>query len=58
MRYVSLPSGYFCLKLRVLKCLFQWGFYENTVVYAFMKPDRVEHCVIFWDYKNKEKYVK
>ena len=24
------------------------------MVYAFNKPDRQEHCVIFWDTKNGE----
>ena len=32
----------------------QWGFCTNTVVYSFTKPDRSEHCVIFWDTKNGE----
>ncbi|CAG2226168.1 IFT121 [Mytilus edulis] len=35
-----------------------WGYCSNTVVYSFTKPERVEHCVIFWDTKNGEKYVK
>ena len=35
-------------------CYFQWGYCSNTVVYSFTKPDRVEHCVIFWDTKNGE----
>ncbi|XP_064652091.1 WD repeat-containing protein 35-like [Lineus longissimus] len=37
---------------------YKWGFCSNTVVYAFTKPDRQEYCVIFWDTKNNEKYVK
>ncbi len=37
---------------------YKWGYFSNTVVYAFTKPDRLEHCVIFWDTKNNEKYVK
>ena len=35
-------------------CYFQLGYCSNTVVYSFTKPDRVEHCVIFWDTKNGE----
>jgi WD repeat-containing protein 35 len=27
-------------------------------VYAFTKPDRPEHCVVFWDTKTDDKYVK
>ncbi|XP_015772966.1 PREDICTED: WD repeat-containing protein 35-like [Acropora digitifera] len=37
---------------------YKWGYFSNTVVYAFNKPDRQEHCVVFWDTKNEEKYVK
>lgn len=36
----------------------QWGYCSNTVVYAYTRPDRPEYCVIFWDTKNNEKYVK
>ncbi|XP_021346413.1 WD repeat-containing protein 35-like isoform X1 [Mizuhopecten yessoensis] len=37
---------------------YKWGYCSNTVVYSFSKPERIEHCVIFWDTKNGEKYVK
>uniref|UniRef100_A0A8D1MJ05 WD repeat-containing protein 35 n=1 Tax=Sus scrofa TaxID=9823 RepID=A0A8D1MJ05_PIG len=36
----------------------RWGYCSNTVVYAYTRPDRPEYCVIFWDTKNNEKYVK
>ncbi|XP_024603589.1 WD repeat-containing protein 35 isoform X3 [Neophocaena asiaeorientalis asiaeorientalis] len=36
----------------------EWGYCSNTVVYAYTRPDRPEYCVIFWDTKNNEKYVK
>lgn len=40
-------------------CLsWQWGYCSNTVVYAYTRPDRPEYCVVFWDTKNNEKYVK
>uniref|UniRef100_A0A8C9FCA5 WD repeat domain 35 n=1 Tax=Pavo cristatus TaxID=9049 RepID=A0A8C9FCA5_PAVCR len=35
-----------------------WGYCSNTVVYAYTRPDRPEYCVVFWDTKNNEKYVK
>lgn len=38
--------------------LWQWGYCSNTVVYAYTRPDRPEYCVVFWDTKNNEKYVK
>ncbi|XP_059152704.1 WD repeat-containing protein 35-like isoform X2 [Physella acuta] len=37
---------------------YKWGYCSNTVVYSFTKPDRLEHCVVFWDTKNIEKYIK
>ncbi|KAK3766441.1 hypothetical protein RRG08_056115 [Elysia crispata] len=37
---------------------YKWGYCTNTVVYSFTKPERQEHCVIFWDTKNNEKFVK
>ena len=30
---------------------YKWGFFCNTLVYAFNRPDRAEHCVMFWDTK-------
>uniref|UniRef100_F6XA62 WD repeat-containing protein 35 n=1 Tax=Xenopus tropicalis TaxID=8364 RepID=F6XA62_XENTR len=37
---------------------YKWGYCSNTVVYACTRPDRPEYCVVFWDTKNNEKYVK
>ncbi|XP_062325717.1 WD repeat-containing protein 35 isoform X1 [Osmerus eperlanus] len=37
---------------------YKWGYCSNTVVYAYTKPDRQEYCVVFWDTKNNEKFVK
>lgn len=49
-----LISDWFCQH-----CLsWQWGYCSNTVVYAYTRPDRPECCVVFWDTKNNEKYVK
>lgn len=39
-------------------CLVQWGYCCSTVVYAYTKPERQEYCVVFWDTKNNEKFVK
>jgi hypothetical protein len=30
---------------------YKWGYFCNTLVYAFNRPDRAEHCVMFWDTK-------
>ncbi|XP_010877761.2 WD repeat-containing protein 35 isoform X1 [Esox lucius] len=37
---------------------YKWGYCSSTVVYAYTKPDRQEYCVVFWDTKNNEKFVK
>ncbi|XP_033861234.1 WD repeat-containing protein 35 isoform X1 [Acipenser ruthenus] len=37
---------------------YKWGYCSNTVVYAHTRPDRTEYCVVFWDTKNNEKYIK
>ncbi|XP_037007685.2 WD repeat-containing protein 35 isoform X2 [Artibeus jamaicensis] len=37
---------------------YKWGYCSNTIVYAYTRPDRPEYCVIFWDTKNNEKYIK
>ncbi|XP_064159333.1 WD repeat-containing protein 35 isoform X1 [Anguilla rostrata] len=37
---------------------YKWGYCSNTVVYAYTRPDRLEYCVVFWDTKNNEKFVK
>mmetsp|Transcript_14038 Transcript_14038/g.22384 ORF Transcript_14038/g.22384 Transcript_14038/m.22384 type:complete len:1210 (-) Transcript_14038:255-3884(-) len=37
---------------------YKWGYFNNTLVYSFKKPDRTEHCVSFWDPKTKERHIK
>lgn len=40
---------------------YKWGFFGNTLVYAFQKPDKTETCVVFWDVERNQrcaKYVK
>nr|XP_019940254.1 PREDICTED: WD repeat-containing protein 35 [Paralichthys olivaceus] len=36
----------------------EWGYCCSTVVYAYTKPERQEYCVVFWETKNNEKFVK
>ena len=33
-------------------------YFGNTLVYSYKKPDRKEHCVVFWDTKTDERYTK
>lgn len=35
-----------------------WGAFAGTVVYAFSKADRPEHCVMFWGTHSNERNVK
>jgi len=37
---------------------YRWGYFSDTLVYAFNKPDRAEHCTIFWNTKTDEKHTK
>ncbi len=34
------------------------GYFANTLVYAFNKPDRPENCVCFWDTVTDERHIK
>lgn len=35
-----------------------WGYFSNTLVFAFRKPERNDMCIIFWDTTINEKHVK
>lgn len=35
-----------------------WGYFSNTLVYSFTKPERPEHCVVFWDIISNKFQVK
>uniref|UniRef100_A0A061SDB5 Wd repeat-containing protein 35 isoform x2 n=1 Tax=Tetraselmis sp. GSL018 TaxID=582737 RepID=A0A061SDB5_9CHLO len=37
---------------------YKWGYFNNTLVYAFNKPERTEACVMFWDTNSNERYAK
>ena len=37
---------------------YMWGYFSNTLVFAFTKPERNEMCIIFWDVEVNEKHVK
>lgn len=37
---------------------YEWGYFANTLVYAFSKPDRAENCVAFWDTVSDERHIK
>ena len=35
-----------------------WSYFNNTLVFAFRKPERNDMCVIFWDTSINEKHIK
>ena len=35
-----------------------WTFFNNTLVFAYSKPDRHDQCIVFWDVQIEEKFVK
>lgn len=37
---------------------YRWGYFANTLCYAFTRPDRKDHTVVFWDTHAEEKHVK
>uniref|UniRef100_A0A914X6A2 Anaphase-promoting complex subunit 4 WD40 domain-containing protein n=1 Tax=Plectus sambesii TaxID=2011161 RepID=A0A914X6A2_9BILA len=37
---------------------YKWGYCGQTVVYSYPRPEKNEHCVVFYDVKLEEMYVK
>lgn len=37
---------------------YRWSAFSNTIVYAFTRPERSEHCVFFWDTALGEQHAK
>ena len=37
---------------------YMWGYFSQTLVFAFRKPERNDMCIIFWDISINEKHVK
>lgn len=37
---------------------YTWTYFLNTVVYAFPRPEKREHTVVFWDLVTQETYFK
>ncbi len=35
-----------------------WGYFSQTLVFAFRKPERNDMCIIFWDTTINQKHVK
>jgi len=37
---------------------YKWGFMEHTIVLAYQKADRIDYCIIFWDFRLQTKNLK
>jgi WD repeat-containing protein 35 len=37
---------------------YMWGYFSQTLVFAFRKPERNDMCIVFWDTSINEKHVK
>ncbi len=37
---------------------YRWGYFSDTLVYSFHKPDKIDHCVIFWNTRTGDKHAK
>ncbi|OQR99308.1 WD repeat protein 35 [Thraustotheca clavata] len=37
---------------------YKWGYYGTTLVYSYNRPDQIENCVVFWDTRSDERYIK
>ena len=37
---------------------YKWAFFSNTLVYAYTKPERDDHCVVSYDITTDTKYTK
>lgn len=35
-----------------------WAYFHNVLVYAFPRPEKREHCIVFWDTESNERQVK
>lgn len=35
-----------------------WSFFNDTIVFAYRKPERTDMCITFWNTKINEKSVK
>ena len=52
---LSVSSIIYCANI---KPDYNWAFFSDNIVYAYTKPDRSDFCVVFWNIKSNERYVK
>ncbi|KAL9655557.1 hypothetical protein ABK040_002224 [Willaertia magna] len=37
---------------------YKWGYFSKTLVYSYTKIERPEHCVVFYNHKTGQKFIK
>ncbi|EQC32501.1 hypothetical protein SDRG_09827 [Saprolegnia diclina VS20] len=37
---------------------YKWGYYASTLVFSYNRSEQVENCVVFWDTRSDERYIK
>lgn len=47
-----------CVYFANVRPHYQWGYFNQTVVYAYAKKERAERCLMFWNTRTLEKNVK
>lgn len=52
---LSVTSIIYCANI---KPDYNWAYFNENIVFAFTKPDRSDFCVVFWNLKSNERYVK
>lgn len=52
---LSVSSVIYCANI---KPDYNWAYFNDSVVYAYLKQDRNDFCVVFWNIKTNERYVK
>jgi WD repeat-containing protein 35 len=52
---LSVSSIIYCANI---KPDYNWAYFNDSIVYAYLKQDRNDFCVVFWNVKTNERYVK
>ena len=52
---LSVSSIIYCANI---KPDYNWAYFNDSIVYAYLKQDRNDFCVVFWNTKTNERYVK
>ena len=37
---------------------YKWAYFNSTIAYSYLKPEKQDFSVVFWDTRTDEKYMK